>query len=103
MPPALASEPIVMDAGRAHRIRLVAIGIAGGDGFTLRRGGKVAEWRALAKDGWTLPASQATMRPAVQRVATGETFDFVNRRLASSTVSSWHSSRVTASENTFCA
>lgn len=69
-------EPMVLDAGRPHRFRLVAIGVAGGEGFTLRRAGKLVTWRAVAKDGFTLPASQATMRPARQPVSTGETFDF---------------------------
>jgi hypothetical protein len=54
----------------------VAVGAAGGRGVTLRRGGELVAWRAVAKDGFSLPPSQATMRPASQRVATGETFDF---------------------------
>jgi FtsP/CotA-like multicopper oxidase with cupredoxin domain len=71
-----SAERLLMDAGTTHRFRFVAIGAAGGRGFTLRRGGALATWRAVAKDGWTLPASQATMQPAEQHVATGETFDF---------------------------
>ena len=71
-----SAEPLLMAAGATQRLRFVAIGAAGGRGFTLRRGGALAEWRAVAKDGWNLPASQATVRPAAQRVATGETFDF---------------------------
>ena len=70
------TEPMQMDAGRTHRFRLVAIGAAGGRGFALRRGSTLVEWKAVARDGWTLPASQATRRPATQRVATGETYDF---------------------------
>jgi FtsP/CotA-like multicopper oxidase with cupredoxin domain len=33
-------------------------------------------WRAVAKDGMTLPADQASMRPAVQQMGNGETYDF---------------------------
>jgi FtsP/CotA-like multicopper oxidase with cupredoxin domain len=33
-------------------------------------------WRAVAKDGMTLPAEQATVRPAVQQMGNGETYDF---------------------------
>jgi hypothetical protein len=33
-------------------------------------------WRAVAKDGMTLPVDQATMRPAVQQMGNGETYDF---------------------------
>jgi hypothetical protein len=34
------------------------------------------QWRAVAKDGWTLPAVQATTRPATQVITVGETYDF---------------------------
>jgi FtsP/CotA-like multicopper oxidase with cupredoxin domain len=33
-------------------------------------------WRAIAKDGMTLPADQATMRPAIQQMGNGETYDY---------------------------
>jgi hypothetical protein len=33
-------------------------------------------WRAIAKDGMSLPPDQATVRPAVQQIGNGETFDF---------------------------
>jgi hypothetical protein len=33
-------------------------------------------WRAIAKDGMALPADQATMRPAIQQMGNGETYDF---------------------------
>jgi enamidase len=38
--------------------------------------GAIAEWKAVARDGWSLPAAQATVRKATQSVATGETYDF---------------------------
>jgi len=71
------AEPLELRAGTIQRFRLVSIGVAGGKGFALRRrGGALAEWRAVGKDGWTLPRSQAVPRPAEQRIGAGETFDF---------------------------
>jgi FtsP/CotA-like multicopper oxidase with cupredoxin domain len=39
-------------------------------------GSSPVTWRAIAKDGADLPASQATERPAQQTVSVGETYDF---------------------------
>jgi FtsP/CotA-like multicopper oxidase with cupredoxin domain len=36
----------------------------------------LVEWRAVAKDGFTLPAAQATLRPSRAQVSSGETADF---------------------------
>jgi hypothetical protein len=33
-------------------------------------------WRAVAKDGFTLPRRQATLQPSNARVSSGETADF---------------------------
>lgn len=33
-------------------------------------------WRAVAKDGFTLPPPRATLRPSDTKVASGETADF---------------------------
>jgi FtsP/CotA-like multicopper oxidase with cupredoxin domain len=71
-----SAEPLLVEAGTTQRFRFVAIGAAGGRGVTLRRGGALVPWRAVAKDGWDLPPAQATMRPGALRVSTGETFDF---------------------------
>jgi len=40
------------------------------------RDSSLVTWRAVAKDGFTLPAIQATVRPSSERVASGETADF---------------------------
>jgi FtsP/CotA-like multicopper oxidase with cupredoxin domain len=40
------------------------------------RDSSVVSWRAVAKDGFRLPANQATIRPSTARVASGETADF---------------------------
>jgi FtsP/CotA-like multicopper oxidase with cupredoxin domain len=42
----------------------------------VRRDSSVVSWRPVAKDGFTLPAGQATVRPASGRVSSGETEDF---------------------------
>jgi len=43
---------------------------------SLLAGSSPVIWRAIAKDGADLPASQATERPAQQTVSVGETYDF---------------------------
>lgn len=40
------------------------------------RDSSLVTWRAVAKDGFTLPSAQATARPSSERVASGETADF---------------------------
>ena len=40
------------------------------------RDSSLVEWRAVAKDGFTLPAVQATLRPSKAQVSSGETADF---------------------------
>jgi hypothetical protein len=42
----------------------------------LVRDSSVLKWRAVAKDGFTLPLQQATLRPSDTNVASGETADF---------------------------
>jgi hypothetical protein len=42
----------------------------------LAQGSDMLRWRALAKDGADLPAERATVRPSVQQMGNGETYDF---------------------------
>jgi manganese oxidase len=71
-PPALD-----LRAGERYRVRIVNI-------HTYRpsmiarvvRDSTVATWRAVAKDGMDLPRDRATVRPAVQQLGNGETYDF---------------------------
>ena len=65
-----------MAFGATHRLRFINIGVAGLVRFALQRDTSVVTWRARAKDGADLPASQATTRRAVQQVMVGETYDF---------------------------
>lgn len=63
--------------GERYRIRLIDI-------HTFRpsmimrvlRDSTPVTWRAIAKDGMDLPRDQATVRPAVQQMGNGETYDF---------------------------
>lgn len=68
--------PQVWEAGRAHRLRLVGIGLVRGGRYALTQGKDTVQWRAIAKDGADLPASQATVRQASVRLQAGETYDF---------------------------
>ena len=68
---------VEMKLGQSHRFRFINIGVAGGVRFSMRTDTTLVSWRAVAKDGADLPASQATVRSATQTLAFGETFDFV--------------------------
>ncbi|MGH8129455.1 MAG: multicopper oxidase domain-containing protein, partial [Steroidobacteraceae bacterium] len=81
-----AAQPLTMNlrTGVKYRFRLINITpnnanlrVSLRDGSA---GGAPANWRAVAKDGSDLPAGQAVMKPADQRVAVGETYDFEFRR-----------------------
>ncbi len=72
----VASPMIEMRVGEAHRFRFINLGPAGRLDYSLRRDTAFVAWRALAKDGATLPINQATMRPAKVTLAVRETYDF---------------------------
>jgi manganese oxidase len=73
----LAPAPLELRAGERYTLRLV-------DVHTFRpsmiarvlRDSSLVTWRAVAKDGMPIPASRATMRPAMQQMGNGETYDF---------------------------
>ena len=69
-------DPIDLKAGVTYRFRV--IGITGDipTQFKFLDGDKPIEWRAVARDGMTLPASQATVRPAAMIFDPGQIFDF---------------------------
>ena len=66
-----------MRLGEHYRLRIIDIHTARPSMIArvLRDSTPVA-WRAVAKDGMPLPPDQATMRPAVQQMGNGETYDF---------------------------
>jgi FtsP/CotA-like multicopper oxidase with cupredoxin domain len=63
--------------GSTYRIRIANIaGYRGNFAARVVRDSSVASWRAVAKDGFTLPPQQANVEPSFARVASGETADF---------------------------
>jgi len=63
--------------GTTYRLRLADIAIYQ-QNLLIRvvHDSSLLQWRAVAKDGFTLPAQQATLRPSIARVSSGETADF---------------------------
>ena len=73
----LAPPPLVLRAGERYRLRLVNIHTNRPAMIAkLMRDSTLVRWRAVAKDGMELPLDQATLRPARQQIAMGETYDF---------------------------
>lgn len=68
--------PIDLQAGHHYRFRLANIRGDSPLQFSLRRGDSLLTWRAVAKDGADLPASQTTDRPATLFFEPGEVYDF---------------------------
>lgn len=69
--------PTVLKAGTRYRFRFINMATDDSDAsVTLLADSKPVQWRAIAKDGWTLPDAQATLRPARQGITVGETYDF---------------------------
>jgi FtsP/CotA-like multicopper oxidase with cupredoxin domain len=73
----LAPPPLELRAGERYRIRLVDVHTFRPSMIVrLLRDSSLVRWRALAKDGMDLPADRAVMRPSVQQLGNGETYDF---------------------------
>lgn len=68
--------PILLQAGRPHRLRLISISPLLSPIIQLKSGDTVLEWRALAKDGADLAPRQARLGPASVELHPGETYDF---------------------------
>ena len=68
--------PMELAFGVKHRLRFVNIGASLSPRFALRRDSALVTWRSIAKDGADLPASQAIVRPSMQQISVGETYDF---------------------------
>jgi FtsP/CotA-like multicopper oxidase with cupredoxin domain len=73
----LTPAPLELRVGERYRLRLVNIHTFRPSMIArLLRDSTPVAWRALAKDGMDLPPERATVRPAVQQVSNGETYDF---------------------------
>ena len=69
--------PRVLHAGTTYRIRVADIAIYHQRvPVRLVRDSSALTWRAVAKDGFTLPAQQSTVGPSATFVSSGETADF---------------------------
>ena len=65
-----------LKAGTRYRFRLLNLAGDGPMVVGMNAGGKPVMWKAVAKDGYTLPPSQATERPAILMFDPGEIYDF---------------------------
>ncbi|HJU76115.1 MAG TPA: multicopper oxidase domain-containing protein [Gemmatimonadaceae bacterium] len=73
----LDPPPMELAAGRTYRLRFADIAVYR---LSLRvrlvRDSALVSWRPIAKDGFTLPPTQATVRPSMVNLPPGETADF---------------------------
>ena len=69
--------PGLLHVGTTYRLRIADIGVNRPILHArVVRDSSLLSWRPVAKDGFTLPVAQATIRPGDARVASGETADF---------------------------
>jgi FtsP/CotA-like multicopper oxidase with cupredoxin domain len=67
--------PLVLEAARTHRLRLVNIRTEFLTTLALLDGDSTATWRVVAKDGATIPAARVRDTPARLLFAPGEIYD----------------------------
>jgi hypothetical protein len=73
----LTPPPTDLTVGRTYRLRLADIAVFRQSlRVQLVRDSTVLSWRPVAKDGFTLPPSQARLRPSIVNLPSGETADF---------------------------
>jgi manganese oxidase len=66
-----------LKAGERYRLRIVDVHIFRPSMIVrVLRDSSLVSWRAVAKDGMDVPPQRATVRPAVQQMGNGETYDF---------------------------
>lgn len=65
-----------VEVGTSYRLRLINIAPGGVLVLSLLADDRPASWRPIAKDGADLPPSQRIVRPALQLIGVGETYDF---------------------------
>jgi len=73
-----ANDPATLywHRGQRNRLRLIDITANNPALFSLKGPKGLVQWRAVAKDGADLPASQAVMQDSQQSLWSGETYDF---------------------------
>ena len=71
------APPKELRVGTTYRLRIADIAVFRQNlRARVTRDSSLVTWRAVAKDGFTLPPGQATARPSIAQVASGETADF---------------------------
>lgn len=74
---ALDPQPKDLEVGTTYRLRIAHIAVFRlAAAVRLIRDSALTAWRPIAKDGFTLPHSQATVRPSIANMLPGETADF---------------------------
>ncbi len=68
--------PMPLRAGKTYRLRFLLLTSGKRSEMHLLKDRSPVFWKAIAKDGADLPVAQATVRPAVLLINTGETHDF---------------------------
>ncbi|QJR37567.1 multicopper oxidase domain-containing protein [Gemmatimonas groenlandica] len=71
-----APPPKLLARGVTHRLRFVFIGAVNGNTLTLSDSTGPVTWRAVARDGYEMPAAQRELLPAKFRGWAGQTWDF---------------------------
>jgi FtsP/CotA-like multicopper oxidase with cupredoxin domain len=70
-------SPLDLRVGQRYRLRIVDIHTFRPSMIVrLLRDSALVRWRPIAKDGMDLPAARAIVRPAIQQMGNGETYDF---------------------------
>jgi FtsP/CotA-like multicopper oxidase with cupredoxin domain len=73
----LDPAPFELHTGERYRLRIIDIHVYRPSMVVrLLRDTTPVRWRAVAKDGMDLPDARATMRPAIQQMGNGETYDY---------------------------
>ncbi|MGH9509484.1 MAG: multicopper oxidase domain-containing protein [Terriglobales bacterium] len=68
---------VPLKVGKRYRFRFINIAPNDADAvFSLRSEAGPVTWRAVGKDGWELPPTQAVKKSAEQKITVGETYDF---------------------------
>jgi FtsP/CotA-like multicopper oxidase with cupredoxin domain len=75
--------PLVFNRGATYRLRVINMGSNLSANLQLGSAEHPATWRAVAKDGATLPARLAVPGDALLHIASGETYDFEFQPVAS--------------------
>ena len=72
----VGGQALTLPARVRHRFRFINLSPAIGVQFTIRRDTSVVQWNGRARDGADLLPALRKMKPAIQMVEVGQTWDF---------------------------